>query len=121
MIQGTAEIVAEEEGIRGERKIIVNRAFSLSSAASKLAKQIGISFPSDVNEKMLFETRDIMQRFPGKIPVTLIFDHLDDHAWRVPCGNGQMVSGESGFIEEVRTLLGESAIRMEIAKPKERA
>jgi len=121
VIQGTAEIIAEEEGIRGERKIIVNRAFSLSSAASKLAKQIGISFPSDVNEKMLFETRDIMQRFPGKIPVTLIFDHLDDHAWRVPCGNGQMVSGESGFIEEVRTLLGESAIRMEIAKPKERA
>ena len=70
---------------------------------------------------MLFETRDIMGRFPGKIPVTLIFDHVDEHAWRVPCGNRQMVSGESGFIEEVRTLLGESAIRMEIAKPKERA
>lgn len=121
VIQGTAEIASEEEGARSESQIVVNRAFTLSSAASGLAKQIGIAFPSDVNEKMLYETREIMSRFPGDIPVTLIFDHIDDQAWRIPCGDRQKVSGEEGFIDQVRKLLGEKSIRLDIARPKERA
>ncbi len=121
IVQGVAEIATGDEGVRSENQIKVNRAFTITSAASELAQQIGISFPSDVSEKMLYQTREIMDRFPGKIPVTLIFDRLDDHSWRIPCGDLKGVSGNGSFLEEIRNLLGDHSIRLDLARPKERA
>jgi len=121
IVQGFAEISSGEEGARSEDQIRVNRAFTLTSAFSELARQIGISFPTDVTEKMLYQTRDILERFPGKVPVTLIFDSIDEHSWRIPCGDRQGVAADENFLGEIRSLLGENSIRLDLSRPKERA
>ena len=119
IIQGTAEISDDQEGGLSGSQIRVNRILPLELASEQVAKQIGIQFPSDSDEAMLFQTKEILHRHPGKLPVTLIFDQHGPDSWRIPCGSRLLTSATQELIEELRELLGPKAIRLEIAQPEE--
>jgi DNA polymerase-3 subunit alpha len=119
IIQGTAEISDDQEGGLSGSQIRVNRILPLELASEQVAKQIGIQFPSDIDESMLFQTKEILHRHPGKLPVTLIFDQHGPDSWRIPCGSRLLTSATQELIEELRELLGPKAIRLEIAQPEE--
>ena len=125
IIQGTAEIQGtskstddQERGLSGSQ-IRVNRILPLELASEQVARQIGIQFPSNIDESVLFQTKEILHRHPGKLPVTLIFDQHGPDSWRIPCGNRLLTSATQELIEELRELLGPKAIRIEIAQPEE--
>ncbi|MDE0960917.1 MAG: DNA polymerase III subunit alpha [Planctomycetota bacterium] len=121
IIQGVAEISDEQEGGRGSSQIRVNRILPLEKASEQVARQIGIQFPANIDEAILFQTKEILQRHPGKLPVTLIFDQHGPDSWRIPCGNGLLASATQELIEELRELLGPESIRLEITQPVETA
>ncbi len=120
VIQGVAEISEEEEEGRSNRQIRANRLFPLENAPEKIARQIGIVFPADTNENLLFQTKVILQRNPGKLPVTLIFDEHGSDMWRISCGEKLRVSATQELIEDIRELVGENSIRIDVSPATER-
>ena len=120
IIQGIAEISREEEnGEASRNQIRVNKLIPLESASEALARQIGIVLPAQADENLLFRTKEILQRSPGKLPVTLIFDEHGPDMWRVPCGDRIRVSATQQMITEIRELLGDDSVKMEIHTPTE--
>ncbi|MGE4620212.1 MAG: DNA polymerase III subunit alpha, partial [Planctomycetota bacterium] len=120
VIQGVAEISEEEEEGRSNRQIRANRLFPLENAPEKIARQIGIVFPAETNENLLFQTKVILQRNPGKLPVTLIFDEHGSDMWRISCGEKLRVSATQELIEDIRELVGENSIRIDVSPATER-
>ncbi|NRA75592.1 MAG: hypothetical protein HRU16_06580, partial [Planctomycetes bacterium] len=121
IMQGIAEVAHEEqEGRRGHNQIRVNRLMPLDNAPEVLARQIGIVIPTGADESLLFKTKEILKRNPGKLPVTLIFDEHGHDTWRVPCGDIR-VSASDNMITEIRELLGDDAIKMDIETKTELA
>ena len=118
--QGTAEISDEKDGGLSSSQLKVQRAFPLEAASQELASKVGILFPAEVDEKMLFQTKEILMRFPGKLPVTLIFDDHGADSWRIPCGDRLRIDASQQLIGEIRQLLGPEAIRLRLAKFKEK-
>lgn len=118
IIQGIAEISREEEnGEASRNQIRVNKLIPLESASEALARQIGIVLPAQADENLLFRTKEILQRSPGKLPVTLIFDEHGPDMWRVPCGDRIRVSATQQMITEIRELLGDESVKIEIYTP----
>jgi DNA polymerase-3 subunit alpha len=118
IIQGIAEISREEEnGEASRNQIRVNKLIPLESASEALARQIGIVLPAQADENLLFRTKEILQRSPGKLPVTLIFDEHGPDMWRVPCGDRIRVSATQQMITEIRELLGDESVKFEIYTP----
>ncbi len=121
IIQGIAEISEEEQEGRNNRQIRANRVFPLENAPEQVARQIGIVFPPDADENLLFQTKEILQRNPGKIPVTLIFEQHSGDCWHVSCGEKMRVSAQQQLIGEIRELLGQDAIKIDVANVTEPA
>ena len=121
IIQGVAEISEDENEGRSQRQIRVNRLFPLENAPEQVARQIGIALPPEIDENLLFQTKAILQRNPGKLPVTLIFDHHGPDKWRISCGAKMCVSASQEFIGEIRQLLGEDSIKIDVCNAPEPA
>jgi len=121
VVQGIAEINENQEGGRGGNQIRVNRLLSLETAAERVTRQIGINFPPDADEAVLFQTKEILQRHPGKFPVTLLFDQHGPNSWRIECGERLRANASQQMITEIRSLLGEDSVRLDIASPVESA
>ena len=120
IIQGIAEISQEDkDGGSNRSQIRVNKIIPYESASEALARQIGIVFPAGADENLLFQTKEILKRSPGKLPVTLIFDEHGPDMWRVPCGDKIRVSASQQLMTEIRELLGDDSVKMEIHTPTE--
>ena len=121
IIQGQAEMASDEEGSRSQDQIKVKRCYSLSNAVSELAEHVGIVFPKDVTEGQLFKTKEILERFPGKISLTLLFDHVDGKNWRIFCEDRFKIDASEEFINEIRGLFGRESIRLNLTQALENA
>jgi len=53
--------------------------------------------------------------------VTLLFDQHGPNSWRIECGERLRANASQQMIIEIRSLLGEDSVRLDIASPVESA
>lgn len=110
LIKGGVEIREESVQVRADQVIPVSDAFA------KLGKRIGVSFDVDeVDEDQLFRLKNLLGRYRGDVPVSLIFRRGEKSRWVVRSATELSVRPDEEMLEALRGLVGDQSILVESA------
>ena len=104
LISGDIEVREETAQLRANKVIPVEKAFE------EFGGRLGVTFPVETcSEDDLFRLKDVVQRHPGKIPVSLVF-RGSGRRWVVRTNHKLAVSPTSIMLEELRALFGDERV-----------
>jgi len=121
--EGLAEILEEDRVILlkgkldrgdGERepKIIVDEGFDFEQNRDKLAHTLNLRVPFDrIEDDRMAQLKSVLERFPGRGDVVLHLELETGRRVRVQVGS-RRVGVYGDLLAELRTLLGEDAVRL---------
>lgn len=108
VVEGNAELTEERTQIRADRIV------PIEDACEVLGSRIGILLDAQgTSDDLLFRLKDLFNRNPGKMPVSLVFSEEDGQRWVMRCGTNSTVKPTSEMLDEIRALVGEERIRVE--------
>lgn len=122
--------------LRGrEPNIIVNKLLTLEEAEKEFTKQVAIRFQNGLHtDEEMKRVRDLLGRYPGRTPVTIVVETNDPKPASNGNGNGHHSSGRLRAVistsiqvsarpelkEDLRCILGESGFRFQAVPASQR-
>jgi DNA polymerase-3 subunit alpha len=94
-------------------RIVADEVYLLSEAPRLFASRVGLYLrPRVCTPERLARLRDLLQRFPGRVPVTLCLQDPSGRRVIIETGATMAVDPAPEFIEEAERLLGRNSVRL---------
>ncbi len=94
-------------------KLLVSEITPISEAPKKLTRSIKISLTEDTRkDELLKGVQEVLQKYPGNIPVYLRFIGKDNRLAELLVDRGLFVSPSEEFLDSLQSLVGENSINL---------
>ncbi len=108
IVTGDAEVTDDRTQLRAEKIL------PIEEACQQMGRRIGLSFATEkTTEDILFRVKDVLRRYRGDVPTSLIFTGPKEHRWVIRNDASLSVSPTPELLAELRDTIGEDSVLIE--------
>jgi DNA polymerase-3 subunit alpha len=112
-VKGKADLREEQP------KIVANEVVSIQEATAKWTEALSINlFTAGLEEEVLLALKNVLLRYPGKVPLFLNFTTVDGGKTRIMLNDNLRIQPSQALIREIEGLLGEGVVNLSTIKDK---